>query len=185
MKTIFTCLKFLIPVTAILLSASSCEVVEDILPKTETEKRIEIFTRGGEWRVDSLIGKTDVLSGGVSTITSDSLWLNHGTITFQEPNQTVPGYGSGFMIHRFVKNDQNRTDTAAWVPYNFDSGNENYITLFFALPGDDLILDGYKMILDPEVIEDGKIVISGWRRETIPNGSGGSYGSYRKYYLTR
>ena len=185
MKTIFTRLKFLIPVIAILLTASSCEVVDDILPKTETEKRIEIFTEGGEWKVDTLIGKTDVLSGGVSNVTSDTTWANFGTLRFEVPNQTVPGYGAGYMIHNYVKNGQNRVDTAAWVPYNFDSGNDNYITLFFALPGDDLILDGYKMILDPEVIEDNKVVISGWRRETIPNGSGGSYGSYRKYYLTR
>ncbi len=185
MKTIFTRLKFLIPVIAILLTASSCEVVDDILPKTETEKRIEIFTEGGEWKVDTLIGKTDVLSGGVSNVTSDTTWVNFGTLRFEVPNQTVPGYGAGYMIHNYVKNGQNRVDTAAWVPYNFDSGNDNYITLFFALPGDDLILDGYKMILDPEVIEDNKVVISGWRRETIPNGSGGSYGSYRKYYLTR
>lgn len=167
------------------LAVTSCEVVEDILPKSETEKRIEIFTQGGVWQVDSLIGKTDVLSGGVSTVTSDSLWLDHGTIEFQKPNQTVPGYGAGFMIHQYVENGQNHVDTAAWVPYNFNSGNENYITLFFALPGEDLVLDGYDMILDPEVIQEDKIVISGWRRETIPGGSGGSYGSYRKYYLTR
>lgn len=182
MKHKKTSLIFLIMLT---LAVTSCEVVEDILPKSETEKRIEIFTQGGVWQVDSLIGKTDVLSGGVSTVTSDSLWLDFGTIEFQEPNQTVPGYGAGFMIHQYVENGQNHIDTAAWVPYNFNSGNENYITLFFALPGEDLVLDGYDMILDPEVIQEDKIVISGWRRETIPGGSGGSYGSYRKYYLTR
>lgn len=175
----------LIGLLFLIVAVTSCEVVEDILPKSETEKRIEIFTQGGVWQLDSLIGKTDVMSGGVSTITSDSLWLNYGTIEFQEPNQTVPGYGAGFMIHRYVENGQNHVDTAAWVPYNFNSGNENYITLFFALPGEDLVLDGYDMILDPEVIQEDKIVISGWKRETIPGGSGGSYGSYRKYYLTR
>ena len=175
----------LIGLLFLIVAVTSCEVVEDILPKSETEKRIEIFTQGGVWQLDSLIGKTDVMSGGVSTITSDSLWLNYGTIEFQEPNQTVPGYGAGFMIHRYVENGQNQVDTAAWVPYNFNSGNENYITLFFALPGEDLVLDGYDMILDPEVIQEDKIVISGWKRETIPGGSGGSYGSYRKYYLTR
>lgn len=185
MKKILSGLKTTVTFVLILLVAISCEVVNDILPKSETEKRIEIFTKGGEWRVDSLIGKTDILSGGISNITSDSLWLNHGTIRFEEPNQTVPGYGAGYMIHSYFKNGRSRVDTAAWVPYNFESGNDNYITLFFALPGEDLVLDGYEMILDPEVIEDDKIVISGWRRETIPNGSGGSYGSYRKYYLTR
>ncbi len=170
---------------SIVLALPACDLVEDVLPKSETERRIEIFTKGGEWRVDTLIGRTDVFSGGISTITSDTVWVNHGTIVFHEPNQTVPGYGAGYMIHKYQKNGVSKVDTAAWVPYNFNTTNDNYITLFFALPGQDLVLDGYDMYLDAEVIEDDKIVISGWRRETIPNGSGGSYGSYRKYYLTR
>ena len=46
MKTILSGLKTSLSVVLILLAASSCEVVNDILPKSETEKRIEIFTKG-------------------------------------------------------------------------------------------------------------------------------------------
>jgi hypothetical protein len=162
---------------------TSCEAVEE-LTETDTEKAIRIFTEGS-WKVDTLVTKTDLFSGGISNIQTDSTFNNYGTIEFQKPNQTVPGYGAGFMIHRYVKNGIQRTDTAAWVPYNFNSGNNNYITMFFALPGEDLVLDGYDMYLDLVELSEKRIRISGWRRETIPGGSGGSYGSYRRYHLTR
>lgn len=162
---------------------TSCEAVEE-LTETETEKTIRIFTEG-IWNVDTLVTKTDLFSGGISSIQTDSTFNNYGTIEFQKPNQTVPGYGAGYMIHRYTKNGISRTDTAAWVPYNFNSGNNNYITLFFALPGQDIVVDGYDMYLDLVELSDKRIRISGWRRETIPGGSGGSYGTYRRYHLTR
>jgi len=162
---------------------SSCETVEE-LTETDTEKAIRIFTKG-TWNVDTLVTKTDLFSGGISTIQTDSTFSNYGTIEFQKPNQTVPGYGAGYMIHRYVKNGIQRIDTAAWVPYNFNSGNNNYITLFFALPGQDIMLDGYDMYLDLVELSDNRIRTSGWRRETIHGGSGGSYGTYRRYHLTR
>jgi hypothetical protein len=178
--------KFLLPLavcTSLIITLSSCEAVEE-LTETKTEKTIRIFT-AGIWNVDTLVTKTDVFSGGISNITSDSTFNNYGTIEFQKPNQTIPGYGSGFMIHRYLKNGVNRIDTAAWVPYNFNSASDGTITLFFALPGEDFIVGAYDMYLDLETMEDNKIRISGWRRETIPGGSGGSYGTYRRYHLTR
>jgi hypothetical protein len=162
---------------------TSCEAVEE-LTETDTEKAIRIFT-AGVWNVDTLVTKTDLFSGGISNIQTDSTFSNYGTIEFQKPNQTVPGYGAGYMIHRYTKNGISRIDTAAWVPYNFNSGNNNYITLFFALPGQDIVVDGYDMYLDLVELSDKRIRISGWRRETIQGGSGGSYGTYRRYHLTR
>jgi len=178
--------KFLLPLAvfySLIITLSSCEAVEE-LTETKTEKTIRIFT-AGIWNVDTLVTKTDVYSGGISNITSDSTFNNYGTIEFQKPNQTTPGYGSGFMIHRYLKNGVNRIDTAAWVPYNFNSAGDGTITLFFALPGEDFVVGAYDMYLDLETMEDNKIRISGWRRETIPGGSGGSYGTYRRYHLTR
>lgn len=162
---------------------SSCEAVEE-LTETETEKTIRIFTEG-TWNVDTLVTKTDLFSGGISNITSDSTFNNYGTIEFQKPNQTIPGYGSGFMIHRYLKNGVNRIDTAAWVPYNFNSGSNGTITLFFSPHGEDFVVNAYDMYLNLDTMEDKKIRISGWRRETIHGGSGGSYGTYRRYHLTR
>ncbi|MFH1120185.1 MAG: hypothetical protein V1775_10185 [Bacteroidota bacterium] len=168
---------------SLIITLSSCEAVEE-LTESKTEKTIRIFTNG-IWNVDTLVTKTDVFSGGISNITSDSTFNNYGTIEFQKPNQTYPGYGAGFMIHKYVKNGIGRTDTAAWVPYNFQSTNDGTITLFFAQPGEDFVVDAYDMYLDLETMEDKKIRISGWRRETIQGGSGGSQGSYRRYHLTR
>lgn len=97
----------------------------------------------------------------------------------------MPGYGAGFMIHRYSKTGINYTDTAAWVPYNFNSGSDGTITLFFSLPYHDFVVDAYDMYLNLDMLDEKKIIISGWRRETIPGGSGGSYGTYKRYYLTR
>lgn len=165
-------------------SFSSCDKIEETL-ESETETTIRIFTEGGIWRVDTLVTKTDLFSGGVSNVTTDSLFVGMGTLEFQKPNQTVPGYGAGYMIHRYTRNGFNRIDTTAWVPYNFKSGTDGTITLFFALPGEDLVVDAYDMYLNLDLREDKKVRISGWRREVIPGGSGGSYGSYRRYHLTR
>ncbi len=167
-----------------LIFMTSCEAVEE-LTETETEKTIRIFTEGGTWNVDTLVGKTDLFSGGISTITSDTTHVNYGTLEFQKPNQTVPGYGAGFMMHRYSANGVNHTDTAAWVPYNFNSTSDGTITLFFSLPDEDFVVNAYDMYLNLDVMEDKKIIISGWRRETIQGGSGGSYGTYRRYHLTR
>jgi hypothetical protein len=169
-----------------LITFTSCEeVVDQIDPKSETEKTIEVFTEGGLWNVDTLVTKTDLFGNGNSTITSDTTHINYGTIEFQKPNQTVPGYGSGFMIHRYSNGGINYTDTSAWVPYNFNSGTDGTITLFFSMPGEDFVVNAYDMYLNLDAREDKKIIISGWRRITIPGGSGGSYGTYRRYHLTR
>lgn len=167
------------------LFLSSCDLIKELDPESETDKTIRIFSEGGIWKLDTLVTKTDLFSAGISNITSDSTFVNYGTIEFQKPNQTKPGYGAGYMIHRYSKGGIAKVDTAAWVPYNFNSGSDGTVTLFFALPGQDIVVDGYDMYLDVEVMEKSKIRISGWRRETIHGGSGGSYGSYRRYHLTR
>lgn len=170
----------------VLMGFISCEKIDQLL-ESDTDKTLRIFTQGGVWNVDSLVLKTDVLSSGVSNLTSDSAFVNLGTIEFQDPNAAKNGgYGSGFMIHRYIKKGKNRIDTLAWVPYNFKSGNKAYITVFTMPPIKDptgkKYLDFY---LDLKVLTEKKIKFSGWRRETISMGSGGSYGWYRNYVLSR
>ena len=53
----------------IIFIISSCEVVDELKTESTTEKTIRIFTEGGVWNVDTLVAKTDVLSGSISTIT--------------------------------------------------------------------------------------------------------------------
>lgn len=168
------------------LSFTSCEKIDELL-ESETDKTVRIFTEGGIWNVDSMVVKTDVLSGGVSKITSDSTFLNYGTIEFKSPNEAESGYGSGLMIHRYIKNDKARIDTLAWVPYNFQSvGQEKVITIFTMPPIKDPTGHKYlDLYLDLQIRQDKKVKFSGWRRETISHGSGGSYGWYRSYVLTR
>jgi hypothetical protein len=49
----------------------------------------------------------------------------------------------------------------------------------------DYVVGAWDMYLDKIIIEEKKVKIEGWRRETIPGGSGGSYGTFRGYVLTR
>ncbi len=170
-----------------LMGFISCEKLDELL-ESETDKTVRIFTEGGIWNVDSLVVKTDVLSGGVSNVTSDSTFLNYGTIEFQDPEAPKNGgYGSGYMIHRYTKNGKNRIDTLAWVPYNFQSvGQDKVITIFTVAPNRDPTGHlGQDMYLDLQIRQEKKVKFSGWRRETISMGSGGSYGWYRSYVLTR
>lgn len=178
---------FLILVCAALfLIFASCDKIEEAL-ESESDKTIRIFTEGGVWNVDSLVLKTDVLSGGVSNITRDSTFLNHGTIEFKSPSEVESGYGSGLMIHRYTKNGKIRIDTLAWVPYNFKSVfQDKVITVFTTPPIKDPTGNKYlDLNLDLQIRQDKKVKFSGWRRETISMGSGGSYGWYRSYVLTR
>jgi len=167
------------------LFVASCDLLKELDPESDTDKTVRIFTEGDVWKLDTLVTKTDILSGDISNVTSDSTFVNFGTIEFQKPNFTQPGYGAGYMIHRYVKNGVNKVDTAAWVPYNFNSTSNGVITLFFSLPGHDFVVGAYDMYLDLNTQEEKKIRFSGWRRETIYGGSGGSYGTYRRYHLTR
>lgn len=163
----------------------SCDKLEELM-ETETEKTVRIFTQGGVWTVDSLVLKTDVLSSGVSKITSDSTFVNYGTIEFKSPNEAESGYGSGLMIHRYTKKGKNRIDTLAWVPYNFNTGNNAFVTIFTMPPIKDPTGHKYlDLYLDLNTRQEKKVKFSGWRRETISMGSGGSYGWYRSYVLSR
>lgn len=178
---------FMLAYLVVILSFTSCEKIDELL-ESETDKTVRIFTHGGIWNVDSLVMKTDVLSGGVSNVTSDSTFLNLGTIEFQDPEAPKNGgYGSGYMIHRYTKQGKSRVDTLAWVPYNFQSvGQEKVITIFTVAPNRDPTGHlGLDMFLDLQIRQENKVKFSGWRRETISMGSGGSYGWYRSYVLTR
>lgn len=171
---------------ALTMSFASCEKIDELL-ESETDKTVRIFTEGGVWKVDSLILKTDVLSSGISNVTSDSTFLNYGTIEFKSPNEAESGYGSGLMIHRYTKKGKARIDTLAWVPYNFKSVNQEKVITIFTMPP---VKDptGHKYLdlyLDLQIRQENKVKFSGWRRETISMGSGGSYGFYRSYVLTR
>lgn len=169
-----------------LMGLFSCEKIDELL-ESETDKTVRIFTQGGVWNVDSLVMKTDVLSSGISNVTSDSTFLNYGTIEFKNPNEAESGYGSGLMIHRYTKNGKARIDTLAWVPYNFKSVNQEKVITIFTMPP---VKDptGHKYLdlyLDLQIRQENKVKFSGWRRNTISMGSGGSYGWYRSYVLTR
>jgi hypothetical protein len=164
---------------------ASCDKIEEAF-ETKTDKTVRIFTKGGVWNVDSLVLKTDVLSSGISNITSDSAFLNYGTIEFKSPNEAESGYGSGLMIHRYTKNGRTRIDSLAWVPYNFQSGNNSHITVFTMPPVKDPTGKKYlDLYLDLELMTENKLQFSGWRRETISHGSGGSYGLYMGFDLSR
>jgi hypothetical protein len=178
---------FLVALLGVVFTISSCELAEQLNPESDSEKNVRIFTKGGNWNVDTLNVKTDLYSAGNSTITSDTTYLNFGTIEFQDPNAASnPGYGAGYMIQRYVKDGVNHIDTLAWVPYNFSSvGQEGVITIFISEPGKDKVVGASDMYLDLNIREDKKVKFSGWRRETIYGGSGGSYGWYRSYSLSR
>jgi|GEM_PF-1035286 len=177
---------FLLAAIGLIFTISSCELAEQLNPESDSEKNVRIFT-AGVWKVDTLNVKTDLYSAGISNITSDTTFLNYGTIEFQNPEAANnPGYGAGYMIHKYTLKGVNYTDTMAWVPYNFNSvGQEGVVTIFDAEPGDDLVVDGMDMYLDLNIREDKKLKFSGWRRETIYGGSGGAYGWYRSYSLSR
>jgi hypothetical protein len=77
-------------------------------------------------------------------------------------------------------------DSLAWVPYNFNTGNNAFITVFTMPPVKDP--SGHKYLdlyLDLQILESKKVKFSGWRRETIYGGSGGSYGYYQNWVLSR
>jgi hypothetical protein len=177
---------FLLAMLGLFFTISSCELAEQLDPESDSEKNVRIFTKG-VWNVDTLNTKTDLYNAGISSITSDTTYLNYGTIEFQDPEAAKnPGYGAGYMIHRFVKDGENYIDTLAWVPYNFSSvGQEGVITIFISEPGKDKVVGASDMYLDLNIREDKKVKFSGWRRVTIYGGSGGSYGWYRSYSLSR
>lgn len=171
---------------SILMGFFSCEKIDELL-ESESDKTIRIFTKGGVWNVDSLILKTDVLSGGTSKVTSDSTFVNYGTIEFKSPNEAESGFGSGLMIHRYTKNGKSRIDTLAWVPYNFKSVfQEKVITIFTIPPVKDPTGHKYlDLYLDLQIRQENKLKFSGWRRVTISHGSGGSDGWYQAWVLSR
>jgi hypothetical protein len=96
---------FLLAMVGVIFSISSCELAEQLDPESDSEKNVKIFTKG-VWNVDTLNVKTDLFSAGNSSITSDTTYLNYGTIEFQDPEAAKnPGYGAGYMIHRFIKDN--------------------------------------------------------------------------------
>jgi hypothetical protein len=177
----------LIPLIGSMIFTSSCELFDELDPESETEKVTRIFVEGSPWRLDTLNMKTDLYSAGISNVTSDTTLVNAGTIEFLDPAaEKNPGYNAGYMIHRFTENGMQKTDTLAWVPYNFSSFSDNHVTIFIRTPPNlDFVVGAWDMYLDKVIIEEKKIKIEGWRRETIHGGSGGAYGSFRSYVLSR
>lgn len=108
----------------------------ELTEKTTKEKTIDILTTG-TWKVDSLVAQIKSEAPGSSIITSDSLFLNYGTLTFQNPgNESNPGYNTGYLIHTYTKASTSHIDTLAWVPYNFDSPSSDIdqLTIFYPDP---------------------------------------------------
>lgn len=162
----------------------SCEMIEDKLA-TETEKKVKLLTEGGVWKVDSLVMMTDVLNGSVSTITSDSIALHVGTLQFTDPESSSnAGYGAGFVIHTYEIAGVTQVDTMAWTPYNFQSGNDNVITIFYETPNStDWVVGATDMYFDLLKFKDKEVRIGSWRRFDAFNGT--ANGVYKRYHLTR
>jgi len=167
---------------------TSCDKVNELVnPETETEKTTRIFVDGSPWKLDTLNYKEDVLSGGNSTVTYDTTYFNYGTIEFLDPAAAEnPGYNAGYAIHRYTDNGQQKVDSIAWAPYNHYSGGDNHVTFFYHDQNSvDFVVGAWDMYLDKIIIEEDQVIVRGWRRETIPGGSGGSYGIFRSYSLSR
>ncbi len=174
-----------------LLSAvalNSCDKVNEIVnPETETEKMTRIFVEGSPWKVDTLVYKEDFFSGGQSVVTYDTAYFNYGIIEFFDPaDADNPGYNAGYAVHRYTENGQQKVDSLAWAPYNHNSGSDNHITLFFHDQNSyDFVVGAWDMYLDKIIIEEDHIKIEGWRRENAGGGTGGVYGNFRGYSLSR
>lgn len=169
-----------------ILPFSSCELFDE-LGETEKQKVTRIFTEGSPWKLDTLVLKTDLMSGGVSVITSDTAYYNYGTIEFLDPaNANNPGYNTGYMIHRYTRNGSEMVDTMAWAPYNHNSGSDNHVTIFIRNSNSyDFVVGAWDMYLDKIIIDKKKVKIEGWRREDAGGTTGGTYGTFRSYVLTR
>ena len=174
--------------SGLLTTMTSCEdLIEDISPESETERVTRIFTEGSPWKVDTLTYKEDFLSGGQSIVTYDTTYYNYGTIEFTDPEAAEnPGYNTGYMIHRYTENGQQKVDSMAWAGYNHQSGSDRAITVFIHDQNSiDFVAGAWDMYLDKIIIEENKVKFEGWRRETSGNGTGGVYGNFRGYSLSR
>ncbi|HOX77698.1 MAG TPA: hypothetical protein PLW31_06625 [Bacteroidales bacterium] len=167
---------------------SSCDKINDIIdPETETEKVTRIFVEGSPWHVDTLTYKEDFLSGSQSVVTYDTSYFNYGTLEFTDPDASEnPGYNCGYMIHRYSENGQAKIDSMAWAPYNHNSGSDNHITIFIHDQNSiDFVVGAWDMYLDKIIIGENKVKVEGWRRENAGGTSGGIYGNFRGYTLSR
>jgi hypothetical protein len=100
------------------LGLASCSLFEDLENKTYRDQTIELLTKGGTWKVDSLVRWKFTPATGVT----DSLFLNYGTMEFQSPdNKDIPFGNHGYMIHKYTKNGKARVDTLAWEPFGAGS----------------------------------------------------------------
>jgi hypothetical protein len=159
--------------------------LKDLTPETPRQKKIDLFTSGNAtWKVDSLT----VATIDQGTTTSDSLFLNNGTLRFSVPatTETSPGYGTGFLIHTYTKKGVTVTDSLAWAPYNFASiTDETNITFFFPQPYHpvDYVSNVAESILNPTILESSRVKLSGLRETT--NSNGAILGLYLEYYLTK
>jgi hypothetical protein len=180
MRTLLT----LFVLAGMAVTFSMCKLT-DLEPKTPRQKKIDLFTAGnGIWNVDSLTQAT--MQQG--TTTSDSLFLNNGTLEFKTPSTTEanPGHGIGFLIHRYTKKGVTVVDSLAWAPYSFASvTDETNITFFFPQPFHpiDYVSNVAESVLDPSILESKKVRLSGLRQTT--NNNGVVIGLYLEYYLTR
>jgi hypothetical protein len=157
--------------------------------KTTQEKTIDLLTTG-TWKVDSLVAQIKSEAPGSSIITSDSLFLNFGTFTFQNPgNEENPGFNTGYLIHSYIKASASHIDTLAWAPYNFDSPSSEIDQLTIFLPDPSILV---RQI----VVNDTKNVFLYLKKEgnvvRIEGGFGFSVGSgatqivnYKRYHLSK
>lgn len=155
-----------------------CELLDG--PKLEIDKRIETLTEGGPWKVDSLV-YIEEENSGVPVYYVDTVYLNYGTMEFKAPSDPKPGYGAGFVYHRYTKNGKANTDTLAWKTYD----DIAFVTIYYPTTGQiDYVAGAYDQMMDILGLESKKAHFGGWRRKSI-NGTNSSYGIYRRYYLTR
>lgn len=170
----------------VLAALFGCSELEE---KSVQDKTIDLLT-GGVWKVDSLVAQIKSESPGVSITTSDSLFLNYGTFTFQKPgNDSGPGYGTGYLIHTYTKASATRIDTLAWVPYNFDfpASEIDHLTIFYpdasVLVRDIVINDVENMFLYLKK-EPNTVRIEGGFSFTVGSGTT-IIRNYKRYHLSK
>lgn len=169
----------------------SCELISEATDsRSDQEKVIDLLTKGGVWKVDSLVAQVKSEAPGISVINSDSLFLNYGTWEFQDPgNDKNPGFNTGYLIHKYTKKGTARIDTLAWVPYNFGfpASEIPTLTLFFPDPS---------LVKREIVVNDQENYFQYLKQEAnvirIEGGFGFNVGSgttrvtnYKRYHLSR
>lgn len=171
------------------LVLASCGLFEDLNPKSEQEKTIELLTTGGVWKVDSATWKIQSFAPGLSLTLSDSVFTNYGTWEFQAPIDVWTRFGTGYLIHKYTKKGVAKIDTLAWTPGDFSStvdDSDKKLTIWYpdtSIPVREIVVDDMENSFD-YLQKDKKVVrIKGFFGFSV--GAATDVLHTRQYRLTR